>query len=119
MVALCAGYDVGLAVESPHVLNRDLCAPNKPFTYLLAGLALVLTDTAGQRPLAADLGEAAVVYRPGDAEALATGLRRWAEDKTTLAAAKAAAWSAARRRWHWEQPAERGALLAEVEGALR
>ena len=81
MVALCAGYDVGLSVESPHVLNRELCAPNKPYTYLLAGLAVVLTDTAGQRPLAADLGEAAFSYRPGDVEALAKGLRRWAEDK--------------------------------------
>jgi glycosyltransferase involved in cell wall biosynthesis len=118
MIALCAGYDVGLAVESPHVLNRELCAPNKPFTYLLAGLAVVLTDTAGQRPLAADLGEGAFSYRPGDVGALAAALRRWAEDKTALAAAKALAWRAARRRWHWEHPAERGALLAVVEGAL-
>lgn len=118
MIALCAGYDVGLAVESPHVLNRDLCAPNKPYTYLLAGLAVVLTDTAGQRPLAADLGEGALSYRSGDVGALAAGLRRWAEDKTALAAAKAAAWHAAGRRWHWEHPAERGALLAAVEGAL-
>ena len=119
MVALCAGYDVGLAVESPHVLNRELCAPNKPYTYVLAGLAVVLTDTAGQRPLAADLGEGAFSYRSGDVGALAAGLRRWAEDKTALAAAKALAWQAARRRWHWEHPAERGALLAAVEEALR
>jgi glycosyltransferase involved in cell wall biosynthesis len=118
MVALCAGYDVGLAVESPHVLNHDLCASNKSYTYLLAGLAVVLTDTAGQRPLAADLGEGAFSYRPGDVGALAAGLRRWAEDKTALGAAKAAAWRAAGRRWHWEHPAERGALLATVEGAL-
>ncbi len=118
MVALCAGYDVGLAVESPHVLNRDLCSPNKPYTYLLAGLAVVLTDTAGQRPLAADLGEGALTYRPGDVGALAAGLRRWAEDKTALGAAKVAAWRAAGRRWHWEHPAERGALLEAVEGVL-
>jgi glycosyltransferase involved in cell wall biosynthesis len=119
MVALCAGYDVGLAVESPHVLNHDLCASNKSYTYLLAGLAVVLTDTAGQRPLVADLGEGALSYRPGDVGALAAGLRRWAEDKTALAAAKALAWRAAGRRWHWEHPAERGALLAAVKGALR
>jgi glycosyltransferase involved in cell wall biosynthesis len=119
MVALCAGYDVGLAVESPHVLNHDLCASNKSYTYLVAGLAVVLTDTAGQRPLAADLGDGVLSYRPGDVDALAAGLRRWAEDKTALAAAKVAAWRAAGRRWHWEHPAERGALLAAVEGALR
>lgn len=119
MVALCTGYDVGLAVESPHVLNRDICSPNKPYTYVLAGLAVVLTDTAGQRPLAADLGEGAFSYQPGDVGALAAGLRRWAEDKSALAAAKVAAWRAAGRRWHWEHPAERGALLAAVEEALR
>lgn len=119
MIALCAGYDVGLAVESPHVLNRDLCAANKLYTYILAGLAVVLTDTTGQRPLAADLGEGAFSYRSGDVGALAAALRRWAEDKTALGAAKALAWRAAERRWHWEHPAERGALLAAVEEALR
>jgi hypothetical protein len=118
MVELCGGYDVGLSLEQGHVLNRSLCLTNKAFTYILAGLAVVLTDTSGQRPLAMDLGDGAVLYAPGDVSALARGLRQWAGDKRTLARAKAAAWEAAKRRWHWEHAKERGTLLTAVAGAL-
>ncbi len=119
MVEACRGYDVGLSLEQGHVLSRALCLTNKAFTYILAGLAVALTDTAGQRALAADLGAAALCYRPGDVATLAGGLERWAEDKPLLARAKAAAWQAAQRRWHWEHPEDRGALLEAVGKALR
>jgi hypothetical protein len=118
MIALCGDYDVGLAVERLKPLNRALCLTNKVFTYMLAGLAVACTDTPGQRPLAHDLGEGAYSYTPGDIATLAAGLKRWADDKTLLARAKAAAWRAAQRRWHWEHALERGALLDAVKGAL-
>ena len=41
----------------------------------LAGVPVVLTDTPGQRPLAASLGEGGIVYMPGDVAALAEQLR--------------------------------------------
>jgi glycosyltransferase involved in cell wall biosynthesis len=119
MVELCAGYDIGLSPEQPHIANRELCLANKPLTYVLAGLAVVLTDTAGQRPLAEDLGQAALSYRAGDVDALAAGLAHWATDPAALARAQAASWQAAKRRWHWEHPAERGALLAAVDQVFR
>jgi glycosyltransferase involved in cell wall biosynthesis len=118
MVALCGGYDVGLSVESPRVLNHELCASNKAFTYMLAGLAIIFTDTAGQRSIAAELGHGALVYGSGDVAALAAGLTRWASDRALLARARAAAWEGARRRWHWEHPQERGVLLGAVGEAL-
>jgi hypothetical protein len=119
MVDLCREYDVGLAVEQPHVLNRDLCLTNKAFTYMLAGLAVVFTDTRGQRPLARELGESAILYTPGDVAALAAGLRRWVENRDLLRQARIASWKAAQRRWHWEHPLERGALLELVAGVFR
>jgi glycosyltransferase involved in cell wall biosynthesis len=111
MVEACRGMDVGLALETGCPLNRELCLSNKIFTYILAGLAVVVTDTQGQRAVAEDLGEGAILYRPGDVAALAHGLRRWADDPEALLRAKRACWEAARRRWHWEHPRERGALL--------
>jgi glycosyltransferase involved in cell wall biosynthesis len=114
MVDCCRGFDAGLAVEPGFSLNNRLALSNKAFTYMLAGLAVVMTDTSGQLPLARDLGEGAIVYSPGDIEALAAGLTRWAGDKMLLARAKATAWEAARRRWHWEHPEDCGALLAAV-----
>jgi hypothetical protein len=114
MVKLCQGLDVGLAVEPGYSLNNRLALSNKSLTYILGGLAVAFTDTEGQRPLALDLGEGALLYSPGDVATLATGLKRWAEDKDHLARAKRAAWDAARRRWHWEHADERGALLRTV-----
>ena len=117
-IRLCAGFDVGLALEQVHVLSRAVSRTNKAFTYMLAGLAVAFTDTPGQRPLALDLGEGAWLSPPGDVAALASGLRRWAMDKMLLGRAKAAAWEAARRRWHWEHPDERDTLLGAVAQAL-
>jgi hypothetical protein len=118
MVDLCREYDVGLAVEPGLSLNNRLALSNKAFTYLLAGLAVAFTDTPAQRTLALDLGEGAVLYPAGDPSALAAGLRRWDADRDLLRRAKQATWAAARRRWHWEHPEERGALLSAVTAAL-
>jgi glycosyltransferase involved in cell wall biosynthesis len=119
MIDACRGFDVGLATETGRPLNRELCLTNKVFTYALAGLAVAVTDTRGQRPVAEDMGEGVTLYRPGDVPTLAAGLRRWAECPQALLRAKRASWEAARRRWHWEHPLERGALLAAVGRAWR
>jgi glycosyltransferase involved in cell wall biosynthesis len=114
MTDLARQYDVGLCLEPGFSPNNRLALSNKSFTYLLAGLAVVFTDTPGQRPLALDLGEGAILYQPGDIESLAQRLRLWAEDGEKLLCARRAAWEAARRRWHWEHPKERGTLLEVV-----
>lgn len=118
MVDAARAYDVGLAVEPGFSLNNRLALSNKALTYIVAGLAVAITDTPGQRVLAEDLGEGALCFAPGDVGALAAGLRRWADDKALLARAKAATWAAARRRWHWEHRQERGTLLDAVAAAV-
>jgi glycosyltransferase involved in cell wall biosynthesis len=118
MVDLARGYDVGLALERMVPLNRALCISNKAFTYLLAGVAVVLTDTPGQRTFGQEVGCAAVLVRPGDIDGLASVFRRWADNPSMLERAKRAAWEAANRRWHWDHPQERGVLLNLVSAAL-
>jgi len=118
MVDLCRDYHVGLALEILDPPNRAICLTNKAFTYILAGLAVVFTDTPGQRGLAGDLGPGAFLYSPGDIEALAQALRLWATSPTKLLAARRAAWAAARRRWHWHHPDEEGTLLRAVREVL-
>ncbi len=119
MVDLCRDYHVGLALEIFDPPNRAICLTNKAFTYILAGLAVVFTDTPGQRGLAKDLGPGAFLYSPGDIEMLAQALRLWATSPTTLLAARRAAWASACRRWHWHHPEEEGALLEAVREVLR
>lgn len=118
MVDLARGYDVGLALEQMDVRNRQLCLTNKAFTYILAGVAVAITDTPGQHVLGVDLGRATALVPPADIDALGVAFARWAADPVALDSAKRAAWEAATRRWHWEHQAERGALYRLVGEAL-
>ncbi len=86
-------------------------SPNKALTYILGGLALVMTETAGHRPLIEALGEASIHYAPGDVDTLASGLTRLADERSFLERCRHASWEAADRRWHWEPTEERGRLV--------
>ena len=118
MVECARGYDVGLALEQMTPRNRQLCLTNKAFTYILAGMAVAITDTPGQHALGVDLGRAAALVPVGDVDALAGAFARWAGDPAELESAKRTAWHAATRRWHWQHEQEHGALSALVREAL-
>ncbi|HEX7136485.1 MAG TPA: glycosyltransferase, partial [Vicinamibacterales bacterium] len=116
MVDLARGYDVGLATEPSIPPNRQVCVPNKAFTYMLAGLAVVMSDMPGMRRVAEDIGEGAVLVPPDDVGALAAGLGRLASDPGRLDCAKRGAWNAAVRRWRWDHALESGRLCELVRG---
>jgi len=118
MVELAQPYDAGLSCEETIVANRSLCLSNKVFTYLAAGVPVILSRTRAQEQLAADLGAAAVLYDVGDVDGLGAQLNALAADADGRRRARAAAREAATRRWHWEHPLDRGALLALVEKAV-
>jgi glycosyltransferase involved in cell wall biosynthesis len=117
MVALSQPYDAGVSSEEPAVENHRLCLGNKIFTYLAAGVPVILSRTPAQQTLAHDLGDAALAYDHGDAAGLADVLRA-----LTLpgrrASARHAARAAAERRWHWEHPLDRGALVAKLAAVV-
>lgn len=114
MVDACRPFDLGVSAEQGHIRNRALNLPNKATTYPLAGVPVALTDTAGQRPLACDLGAGALLFAPGDAASLAEQILQLMTDSDRVREARSASWRAARARWHWEHELERGALLAAV-----
>ena len=118
MIELAHGYDLGVSTEDGAVLNHRLCLGNKIFTYLAAGVPVLLTSTPAQARLAADLGLAAALYESGDVESLASILQRWDSDPSVRCAAAHEARAAALRRWHWEHVEDRGALLNAFRMAL-
>ena len=118
MVETCRPYTIGVAAEPGSSVNNALILSNKVLTYPLAGLPVILTDTAGHRPLATDLAEGALTCALGDVDAIAHGVARWLDSPQALRRAREASWSAARTRWHWEHVDERGALLRAVERAV-
>ncbi len=102
MVRLAAQHHVGLALEPPVSENNDLLWSNKVFTYLLAGLPMALSRTAGQARLAGELGGAAVTYPPGDSKALAAALTPWLTDAVARRRAGDEAWHLGATRYNWD-----------------
>ncbi|RZK16956.1 MAG: hypothetical protein EOO43_13980 [Flavobacterium sp.] len=47
--AYASNFDVGLALELTVPENRDICLTNKVFTYLLAGNAIISSETEMQK----------------------------------------------------------------------
>jgi glycosyltransferase involved in cell wall biosynthesis len=118
MVHLSRGYDLGLSGEEPTALNRRLCLGNKIFTYLAAGVPVLLSATPAQVALGRDLGKAGIMYESGDVAGLAERLACLAGNPGARVQARNAAQQAALRRWHWEHPEDRGALIDVVRQAL-
>jgi glycosyltransferase involved in cell wall biosynthesis len=116
LLSRIAGHDVGFAGEMKHTRTRDLTVTNKILQYLPAGLAVVASDTAGQREVANKAPGAILVYESGDARSLAQKIDLLASSPERLAAAKIAALKAARESFSWQLMAPR--LVAGVAAAL-
>jgi len=109
-------HDIGFAGETPIIRSRDLTVTNKILYYLLAGLAVLASDTAGQREVAAQAPGGVFLYPSGDAPALAARLDALLESADALRQAKAAALGAAERTFCWERQEQ--TLLESIKHAL-
>lgn len=116
LVAIAAQHDVGLALEQDWSLNARLALSNKLLTYLVAGNAVLATDTPGQREALDAAPGAALAYRAGDVAALAEHMRLLATDRAALESSRRAARAAAVRRFAWEH--DRTTLVAAVESVV-
>jgi hypothetical protein len=119
MIDLCRPYDVGIAIQKPDDHSQSLALTNKALTYILAGLAVAINDTPGQRELAADLGDGAVIIPGVDIDVFAKGLKRWSDEPETLRQAKLSSWEAATRRWNWDDPEECGRIVDAIGIAVK
>jgi glycosyltransferase involved in cell wall biosynthesis len=122
MIRAASEFDVGLALEQPVSLNRDICLTNKIFAYLLAGNAIAATATTGQKPIIDTIGKAGFLYQPGDVDGLAEGLRYWSQDREQLQIARQQAWWHGTRTFNWDIEKKKflevvGGILSEQEYA--
>lgn len=121
LLSRIAEHDIGFAGEMTYSRSRDLTVTNKILHYLLGGLAVVASDTRGQREVA-ELALAAVgvepvlLYPSGDPLALAARINQLLASRERLAQAKAAALVAAERTFCWERQAP--VLIESVRAAL-
>jgi glycosyltransferase involved in cell wall biosynthesis len=110
-----AEHDVGLACEAREPRSRDLTITNKVFQYLQAGLAVVASDTSGQKEAAFLAPGAVELYRAGDPESLRMLLQQLVLNRDKLKVMRAAAWRAGADLC-WENEAPK--LVEAVEKAL-
>ena len=115
MVKLAAEYDLGLSLETDATQSRRLCLTNKIFTYLLAGIPVLMSDTPAQSELAPQLGAAGLLGSLDDPLTMSQALDRLG-DPAVLGESKAVAWRLGRERYNWDY--EKKALLASVAAAL-
>lgn len=116
LLSRIAEHDIGFAGEMKYCRSRDLTVTNKILHYLLAGLAVVASDTSGQQEVARQAPDAVFLYPSGDAVVLAARLNALLESPETLQRAKAAALQAAEETFCWER--QESPLLQAVSRAL-
>lgn len=116
LLSRIAEHDIGLALEETTPPSRNLTVTNKILHYLLGGLAVVATKTAGQCEVASVSDGAMRLCRNGDAADLAEQIEALVADRAALRRAKASALEVAQARFCWEQQVP--ALLASVRAAL-
>ncbi|OKH56229.1 glycosyl transferase family 1 [Calothrix sp. HK-06] len=117
LLSRIAEHDIGLALEIPYCLSRKFTATNKIFQYMQAGLAIVATDTDGQREIwrqFPEIGE--LVSNKDNLENLANCLKSLLCDTNRLATAKKAALEATKEKFSWEHQAI--LLLQAVDSSL-
>jgi len=109
-------HDIGLAVEIPFCGNKNVTASNKIFDYLRAGLAVIATDTQGQREVMEGCPTAGWLVPASDVGAMTKALQEAVNDSEGLVRRKQAALAAAEDRWAWES--YESALVNAVSSAL-
>lgn len=116
LISRIAEHDIGLALECNDIPSRNLTITNKLFQYLQAGLAVIATDTTGQREVLYQWPAVGRLIPSNDPLALAQAIENLLHAPDKLTAAKAAALRAAKEQFCWEPQAK--VLLQAADFAL-
>ncbi len=110
-------YDAGLSSElQMHVVNRRIALTNKLFTFLLAGIPVIASDTDAQTRLARATGEVIQIYSGNDPQDLARCIDNVMGDPQRLAQLRQQAWLLGHQRFNWDL--ESCKLVDAVSGCL-
>ena len=99
---IAAQHHIGLASEYSHSVNRDLCLTNKIFTYILAGNAIVLSDTYAQKSFLYDNPSIGSMYKQNSIEELTFVLKSYLTDSELLLCHRQNALDLAKTKYNWD-----------------
>ena len=103
LFAIAGEHHIGMASEVEASLNRQICLTNKLFTYLLSGLALIVTQTKAQQFFLDENPLIGVSYEAGNIEKLASLIQAYFENPDLLNVHRAASWQLAHNKMNWEK----------------
>lgn len=115
LIAEAANHHIGLALENGANLNRDLCLTNKLFTYMLAGNAIVASNTRAQQQFMNDNKQVGELYESGNVNMLAAALKKLYNNETLLTTRKAS-YALAQEKYNWEK--EQNTFLQLVKNTI-
>jgi glycosyltransferase involved in cell wall biosynthesis len=95
LLSRIAEHDIGLALECNNIPSRNLTVTNKLFQYLQAGLAVIATDTDGQREILSEYPQVGKLIPSQDPRALGEAINNLLATPHRLAEIKKAALIAA------------------------
>lgn len=111
---LSAQHHIGLALERTTPLNRDICLTNKLFTYLMAGNAIIASNTSAQKAFMAQYPSVGSVYAIGEIEGLANCIFRYFGEPGTLDVSRRSAWELAQKKLNWETEKQKWLSLVKT-----
>lgn len=95
-----AAHDVGLALEPSFSMNNDLALSNKIFTYLMAGNAIIYSETTAQKKFY-DESKTGQYFKPGDVQGLANCISYY-KNAENLTKQKEYNLLLAKEKYNWE-----------------
>jgi len=103
LLSRIAEHDIGLATEKSTPPSRDLTITNKILQYLLAGIAVVASATAGQKEVAGEAPDSVFLFENDNEEQFSSILNTLIEEKERLNRAKKSALSISAEKFCWEK----------------
>lgn len=95
-------HDIGLATEQTSPDSRNLTITNKILQYLLAGIAVIATNTSGQIELAKETGAAIKIFDNQKPQSFAVALSELISHDEALQKAKQEAEMAGLQKFNWD-----------------
>lgn len=109
-------HDIGLVIEPGRDVNNKLALSNKLFTYLMAGNAIIFSNTTAQSLFFKSYPQIGSMYHCGDIKNLTLVLKKYITNPSSISYQKEKAVELAREKYNWENESQ--IFLDQVQNIL-
>lgn len=117
LVEIAAAHHIGIATELPHIANRELCLTNKLFIYLLAGNAILFSNTKAQEHFFNNYPTVGSLFDAENVQALKKVLENYILNPHLLHAQRKQALKLGKEKMNWDE--EQLVFLNNIEKLLQ